>query len=974
MAVPLERFVKHLEDSGILAGDTLQDFVPPKAFPKDAEQLVRELVRHKKLTKFQAEEVWRGKGKSLVLGNYLLLEKIGQGGMGAVYKAEHRRMKRIVAIKMLPTAMTRDQAAIARFQREVEAAAKLRHTNIVAADDADEANGVHFLVMECVEGRDLSALVKKDGPFPVDKAVNCILQAARGLEFAHGEGVVHRDIKPANLLLDKKGTVKILDMGLARIDSVGNAAPQAELTNTGAVMGTVDYMAPEQALDTKTADARADMYSLGCTLFYLLTGKATYQGDTLVKKILAHREQPVPSLRAFRPEVPEQVEVVFSKMVAKNVEDRYQTMSEVIAALETCGNGNEPTVAFQEPVGSVTDTGLTNFLKEISLAPKRQVHTNKGAGLLVSKDKKRLLLIRGSILGVLVLLAGLVVKVQKDGFVPVTKDFEIKSGGNKSIPAKLLPMEKAEVVKAQSDALKFLDLINGRDLTGWNVIGEQSNWDMDASQGVLTATGKGGIGWLLTDKEYEDFVLRLEYQAEPGANSGIGILASPADFHQLELQLVNCSNCSTGGMWLPSDRGMSYLPATQSAKEKPADEWNSLEIELRTRKVKTSVNGTEVSQFDLTELSSQPDAIPPLKRIKGRIGVQAHNNVVRFRNLQVAEITPPSQSLERWNSPAFQKWMNDVAAMPAEEQVLAVVQKLRELNPDFDGNVGNAVVNGPPRIEKGVVSDLGFYVDQVADIAPLRALPGLKRLMISGSRPDKGRASDLSPLQNMRLTYLNIFSTRVTNLSPLKGMPLEELHCGHNQVSDLSPLQGMELTKLDVRHTLVADLSPLQGMKLTLLDCRCTYISSLSSLEGMPLTVLECWNTQISDLRPLAKMKLSFIHCGGTKISDLSPLKGMPITSLFCGRSLVSNLAPVMGMPLAQVEFANTSVSDLSPLQGMNLELLLFSPEKITIGLDAVRSMKTLKTLGNGDEPQFQWPAVDFWSKFDHGDFGQLVR
>ena len=164
MAVPLEQVVKHLEDCGILAGDTLKDFIPPKASPKDGQELLRELVRQRKLTKFQAEQVYQGKGKSLILGNYTILDKIGAGGMGQVFKARHRRMDRLVAVKLLPAAMTKDKAAIARFEREVKAAARLRHTNIVAADDADQANGVHFLVMELVEGSDLSALVKKYKP------------------------------------------------------------------------------------------------------------------------------------------------------------------------------------------------------------------------------------------------------------------------------------------------------------------------------------------------------------------------------------------------------------------------------------------------------------------------------------------------------------------------------------------------------------------------------------------------------------------------------------------------------------------------------------------------------------------------------------------------------------------------------------------------------------------------------------------
>src|SRR6185295_10318986 len=188
MAVSLEAVVKQLEDSGVVSSGKLENFVPPKAHPKDADELIAELVKQNHLTKFQAQQVALGKAKALILGGYTILDKIGAGGMGQVFKAQHRKMERLVAIKMLPPAMTKDASALARFQREVVAAAKLRHPNIVAADDADEANGVHFLVMEYVEGSDLSVLVKKNGPFPVDRAVNYMLQAARGLEFAHSEG------------------------------------------------------------------------------------------------------------------------------------------------------------------------------------------------------------------------------------------------------------------------------------------------------------------------------------------------------------------------------------------------------------------------------------------------------------------------------------------------------------------------------------------------------------------------------------------------------------------------------------------------------------------------------------------------------------------------------------------------------------------------------------------------------------------
>jgi WD40 repeat protein/serine/threonine protein kinase len=328
-------------------------------FP-EARALAAELIRRSWLTPFQVNKLLQGRGEELALGPYRLIERLGAGGMGEVFKARHVRMDRLVALKIIHKQQLASPTAVERFHREARAAAQLAHPNIVIAYDADEVGDTHFLAMEYIDGTDLAARVKNAGPLPIAKACQFIRQAALGLQHAHEKGLVHRDIKPANLLVtaasgDAGEVVKILDFGLARFESANGRAGQ--LTQVGKFVGTVDYISPEQAENPQAADVRSDLYSLGCCLFYLLTGQPPFAGADAVARLAARLLNAPPSARTLRPEVPVALSQVLMKMMAREPGQRYQTAVAVASALQPfCASGMPPRLLREAPAENSKET------------------------------------------------------------------------------------------------------------------------------------------------------------------------------------------------------------------------------------------------------------------------------------------------------------------------------------------------------------------------------------------------------------------------------------------------------------------------------------------------------------------------------------------------------------------------------------------------------------------------------------------
>jgi len=958
-------------------------------FP-DPKALARELMQRAWLTPYQANQLLLGKGNELVLGSYVLLERLGEGGMGEVFKARNWKLAKVVALKLIRKERLSNPDAIRRFQREVRSAAALDHPNIVRALDADEINGTHLLVMEYIDGAtDLSRLVKKNGPLPVSQACEYIRQAALGLQHAYERGLVHRDIKPHNLLMTAEGrTVKILDMGLARLDQpTADDDKSSTITQEGAVMGTPDYLSPEQAQESHTVDIRADLYSLGCTFYYLLTGKVPFPGGTLIDKLFKHRlEEPRP-VEQLRPGLPPGVAAVVRKLMAKKPGDRYQTPAEVVVALEAvsstgggdslASSGTDRTLAEGRRVAAASRGDSINSVFAFTATSDTEALVGAAPHRLARKAgaRRRLLV---SVAGGGCLLLGLVVililGLNKTGGKKPSEDHPAVATPSKKTPAEVddawlkqvaaMPAEEqvdAVAAKLKKDNPGFDGKVTHKvenDVVTYLEFLTDNVTDISPVRALkgLNELFCGGSGWGKGRLSDLSPLKEMKLTSLFCANTQVADL-SP--LKEMKLTTLHC--WSTKMSDLSPLRGMPltslHCYATQVTDLSPLKGMPLTDLHCGVTQV---ADLSPLSGMPLTHLQCQATTVTDLSPLKDTklMVLDCHGTKVSdlsplknmplqllycdFKPFRDKDILRSIKTLETINSKpakefwkeldaqqaAFEAWCKQVAAMPTDKQVAAVAAKLKELNPGFEGKVTH-------KTEGDVVTELVFVTDNVTDISPVRALKGLKVLICSGS-DGKGRLSDLSPLKGMPLTYLDCGGTQVADLSPLKQMRLTHLYCYNMPVSDLSPLKGMPLTLLHCGATQVSDLSPLKGMPLTILDCGVTKVSDLSPLKDMKLTSLACWNTQVSHLSPLKGMPLTYLHCINTQVADLSPIKGMPLMLLGC---------------------QGTQVSDLSPLKGIPLKDLTcdFKPYRDTAIL---RSIKTLEKINGKDSKDF-WKEVD---------------
>jgi serine/threonine protein kinase len=365
----VDKFLKTILRSGLLSKVELQAVLLtiPKELQSEPQILAKQLIRIGKLSWFQAHKLLKGAASGLLIDNYEIVAPVGRGGMGMVYLARDRRSDRLLALKILPPKVARtEERMLARFQREMGIGKRITHPNVARTFDTGQYQGVYYIAMEYIPGQTLYRLVTERGPLRVPTAARLFAEVAAGLEHAHRQGIVHRDLKPSNIMVTPNGHAKVLDLGLALIEGEV-PQPREIIGGQGYVVGSMDYIAPEQTKDAVGVDARADVYGLGATLYFALTGRPPFPGGTARDKIQRHRKEEPPPLRQLNPALPERFAALVAKMMAKKRDERYASAAEVCEALQEW--------AAAEPELPMDQSGDQSFQQAIKSLQQASVST-----------------------------------------------------------------------------------------------------------------------------------------------------------------------------------------------------------------------------------------------------------------------------------------------------------------------------------------------------------------------------------------------------------------------------------------------------------------------------------------------------------------------------------------------------------------------------------------------------------------------
>ncbi len=907
-------------------------------------------------------------GQPTRIGPYVILGKLGEGGMGAVYKAHDPSLDRLVALKLLPPHLANDPDYVARFKREATAAANLSHANLVQLYTVGEDAGTQFIAMEFVEGRTLRQHIDKHQRLDFREALAITVYVAEALRYAWNKArLIHRDVKPENILLSRNGTVKLTDLGLAK--SLG--ASGLTVTGTGTVMGSPHYISPEQARGDKEVDFHTDIYSLGCTLFHMLAGHPPYPGNDLMPLLYKHVHEPPPDLLKARPDCPPALAELVRRMLAKKPADRPASYDALIAELRQLHN------------------------QIMHAAPPKPRDPTLWYALVA------MLLVGAA--AVLILWAPWEQLTRLTSPPTATSS----NAATASTPLPPPPPPTAEEQLAQFVA-KMKELNPGFD----------GRTKHKADGGKLTELMFSTVQ--VTDISPIRSLKDLRILSMTAQKDERGLLADLTPLRGLHLSRLDCRWSEVANLAPLKGMNLTHLTLRGCSKLKDLSPLQGMPLkDLDITGCPQLRDLSPLKGLPLTDLKCDfperhEDVLRSLTTLKTINDVPVTDFWKQLESERATQTTTATTTMATarlaTNLAAAandaMEFVKTTAALPPEQQVTAIATRLKELNPGFDGKL-------TPKIEAGAVTELALSTVGVTDITPLQALKWLTKLSVApATLNQKGALADLSPLKGLPLTALWCQNNPITDLKPLEGMPLTVLSCGGTLITNLAPLAGMKLSVLSINDTAISDLTPLEGMPLTVFWCQNTKVTDLSPIKTAPLQELRCDPTVatqnaalLNDIKSLIKIndtiaatfwsrpaaaltdttapaassipvprpslfstplptegltvqfqidtfvrkmrdlnpdfdpttlkynvedrKVTELEFSAIGVTDISPVRTfIALQKLTCTgvsatrRSRFNDLSPLRGMRLTSLVCDYTAVSDLSPLKGMMLTSL----------------------------------------------------